>query len=112
MAMSEKRSKIDAPNTRVYMENVIQKVFRRNVPDHLAKLLAGDRDTLEKCAEFLAKNLDFHQLLHTLCLISGKKFDLEEKDHVKGADAWVCWWEENKEHIAWDAKAERWALSK
>lgn len=110
--MTERRSKIDAQDTRLYMESAIQRVFRRNVPDHLAKLLGGDRETLEKCAEFLAKNLGFHQLLHTLCLVTGKRFDLDERNHVKAADAWVCWWEENKDRLAWDAEDGRWAVPK
>ncbi|GEM_PF-7064098 len=108
--MTEKRSRTQPQNTRIYMENVMQRVFRRNVPDHLAKLLSGDRETLEKCAEFLSKNLDFHQLLHTLCLITGQRFDLEERDQAKAADAWVCWWQENKERLAWSAENERWAI--
>lgn len=110
--MTEKKNKVDAQSTRMYMEGAVQRVFRRNVPDHLAKLLSGDRETLEKCATFLAKNLDFFQLTHTLCLVTGRKFDLEEKDHAKAADAWVCWWEEHKDQIVWDPVEEKWIVSK
>lgn len=108
--MSEKRSKTQQQNTRVYMENVMQKVFRRNTQEQLQKLLAGDRETFLKCAEFLSKNLDYHPLLHTLCLITGKRFDLEEKDPAKAADLWVCWWQENQERLAWDPESERWTV--
>jgi len=106
--MGEKKSKVEARSTRVYMENVMQKVFHRNVDDHLSKLLAGDRETFDRCAAFLAKNLDYFQLLHTLCLVTGTRFDLEKSDPIKAADAWVCWWQENKDRIVWDAEAERW----
>ena len=109
--MTEKKSKVEGQSTGVYLANVMQKVFRKNVPDHLAKLLSGDRETLDRCAEFLAKNLDYQQLLHTVCLITGKKFDLEHKDPVRGADAWVCWWGENKDRLVWNVEQERWSVS-
>lgn len=108
--MAEKKSKIQGNSTRIYMENVMQKVFRRDVEGRLAKLLAGDRETLDHCAGFLAKNLDYFQLLHTLCLVTGTRFDLESPDPTKAADAWVCWWQENHDKLEWDSGAERWKV--
>ncbi len=95
-------------STRVYLRNVMQRVFPGKWSDHLRKLMSGDRATLDLCARHLEKNLDYFPLLHTLCLVTGRRFDLAPGDRFKAADAWVCWYDENKDRLAWDEKEERW----
>ncbi len=95
-------------STKVYFRSVMRKLFADQWEEHLGKLLAGDRQTLDACAAHLTKNLDFFPLLHTLCLITGRRFDLDEKDRAKAADAWLCWYEENRDRLVWDAQQEIW----
>jgi hypothetical protein len=100
--------RLERSNTKVYLSGVMQKLFRSKWEEHLKKLLTGDRATLDLCAQQLSQNLDFFPLLHTLCLITGKRYDLDAKDHVKAADQWVCWFGENKDRLAWDGDHEIW----
>lgn len=102
--------KLSGQPTKVYLKTVMQKLFKDKWASNLEKLLAGDRATLETCAQHLAQHLDFFPLLHTLCLITGQKFDLSEKDHAKAADAWLVWFAENKSRITWDDEKELWAV--
>jgi len=104
LKMSETEiKKLSAKSTNVYFKSVMQKVFRDKWSQHLDKLLSGDRATLDLCAESLSHNLDFFPLLHTLCLVTGQKFDLNERDHAKAADAWLCWYDENRQRLSWSA---------
>ncbi len=96
-------------STKVYFRSVIQKIFPKpQREEHLEKLLGGDRETLDACARHLSKNLDFFPLLHTLCLVTGQRFDLQVKDPAKAADAWLCWFGENRDRLVWDPKQELW----
>lgn len=107
----KKASKIEGSSTRVYMEHVMKKVFHGEVTDRLDRLFSGDRETLQECATYLSKKLDYHQLLHTLCLVTGTRFDLEHEDRVRAADGWICWYEENKDRLVWDEAHQRWKVS-
>ncbi len=100
--------KLSAKSTNIYFKSVMQKLFRDQWSQHLDKLLTGDRATLDLCARQLAVNLDFFPLLHTLCLVTGQKFDLDEKDHVKAADAWLCWFDDARPRLAWNADDGVW----
>lgn len=104
----EEFRKLSGKSTHMYFKSVMQKVFRDKWSQYLDKLLSGDRPTLDLCAENLSHNLDFFPLLHTLCLITGQKFDLQEKDHTKAADGWLCWFEERREALAWDTAEGVW----
>lgn len=97
-------------STKVYLKNVMLKLFRSRWEDHLRKLLGGDRATLDLCASSLSANLDFFPLLHTLCLITGRRFDLDEKDPLHAADKWICWFETNKSLLAWNVGEEIWQV--
>jgi len=94
--------------TQVYIRSVMQKLFRENWNEYMQKLFTGDRDTLDRCVTHLSMNLDFFPLLHTLCLVTGQKFDLDQKDPVKAADAWVCWYKESRDRLVWDKELELW----
>ncbi len=96
--------------TNVYFKSVMQKVFREKWAQHLDRLLSGDAATLAICADNLSHNLDFFPLLHTLCLVTGQKFDLGAADHARAADAWLCWYEENRERLAWSADDGHWGV--
>jgi hypothetical protein len=108
----EDARKLSGQNTKVYLKSVMQKLFRDKWAGNLDKLLSGDRATLDTCAAHLSKNLDFFPLLHTLCLVSGQKHDLNEKDHTKAADGWLCWYADNKTQLAWDTDLEHWIVKK
>lgn len=95
-------------STKVYLKSVMQKVFRDRWEESLKKLLTGDRPTLDFCARQLNKNLDFFPLLHTLCLVTGQKFDLGAEDPAHAADAWLCWFEGNRERLEWNIEEELW----
>ena len=97
-------------STRVYLKNVMEKLFREKWEEHLTKLLAGDRRTLDLCARYLAKNLDFFPLLHTLCLVTSQRFDMTEKERTKAADSWMCWYNQNKDQLVWNIEYERWEM--
>jgi len=100
--------RLKGASTKVYFRNVMKKLFPDRWEEHLDKLLSGDRGTLDSCAEQLTKNLDFFPLLHTLCLVTGQRFDLQEKDRARAADAWLCWFEENRDRLQWDPAQELW----
>lgn len=102
--------KLGGKSTNVYLKSVMQKLFRDKWSTHLDKLLSGDRATLDLCAENLSHNLDFFPLLHTLCLVTGQRFDLNEKDHAKAADAWICWYEDNRQRLAWNRDDGVWRV--
>ncbi len=102
--------RLSGTSTKVYFRNVMQKLFRERWEDHLKKLLGGDRETLDLCAAHLTKNLDFFPLLHTLCLVTGQRFDLNEKDRSRAADLWVCWYNEGRDRLEWNAKEEHWQV--
>ncbi|MBI4564953.1 MAG: hypothetical protein HY716_09710 [Planctomycetes bacterium] len=102
--------KLSHQTTKVYLDAVMQKLFKDRWPKQLEALLAGDLGTLDLCAQHLAKNLGFFELLHILCLVTSTRFDLEEKDRVKAADMWLCWYGENKSKLEWDKKDEIWRL--
>jgi hypothetical protein len=104
--------KLSMKSTHLYFKSVMQKIFREKWSQYLEKLLSGDRATLDTCAAHLSKNLDFFPLLHTLCLVSGQKHDLNEKDHTKAADAWLCWYADNKGQLEWDTELEHWIVKK
>lgn len=108
----EEVRKLSHQPTKVYLNSVMQKLFKEQWARHLNDLLKGDRHTLDLCAQALSKDLSFFPLLHVLCLVTGTKFDLQEKDHVKAADAFLCWYGEHKAKLSWDEKDEVWrALS-
>jgi len=100
--------RLKGASTKVYFRSVMRKLFPDGWEERLNKLLSGDRETLDACAGQLTRNLDFFPLLHTLCLITGQRFDLQEKDRAKAADAWLCWYEENRERLSWDPRQELW----
>jgi hypothetical protein len=104
--------KMSGQPTKVYLKSVMQKIFREKWATHLDKLLSGDRATLDLCAQHLSKHLDFFPLLHTLCLVTGQKHDLNEKDHAKAADAWLVWYADNKSRLEWNADDEVWKAAK
>ncbi len=104
----EEFKKLSGQPTKVYLKTVMQKLFRDKWSVHLDKLLGGDRATLDACADQLARNMDFFPLLHTLCLVTGQKFDLDERDHAKAADAWLCWYDENRQRLSWNADDGVW----
>lgn len=106
---TEKQS-LKGKETGVYLASVMQKVFRTDWEKHLKCLLTGDRDTLDTCAKHLARNLDLFPLLHTLCLVTDRRYDLEVKDPVKAADRWVTWYSENEASLVWDGDREVWIL--
>lgn len=97
-------------STKVYFRDVMRKLFQDRWEEGLERLLSGDRRTLELCAERLAKNLDFFPLLHTLCLVTGQRFDLQEKDRTRAADAWICWYQEHRDRLFWDPEREVWRV--
>ena len=97
-------------DTGIYFGEVMKKLFRDEWESHLTQLLAGDRRTLDLCASRLRDHLDFFPLLHTLCLITGRKDDLEEEDPLKAADRWLTWFGEKGEGLAWDMGKGRWTL--
>jgi len=99
---------LKAKETKVYLQSVMQKVFRNKWEEYLEKLLAGDRKVLDLCANQHTKNLDFFPLLHTLCLITGRKDDLDEKDPARAADRWLTWYSENRDRLAWSKESETW----
>ncbi len=109
---AEDARKLSGQPTKVYLKSVMQKVFRDKWAANLDKLLTGDRATLDTCAQHLSKNLDFFPLLHTLCLVSGQKHDLNEKDHAKAADGWLIWYADNQGQLTWDAELEHWMAKK
>ena len=96
--------------TRVYLQSVMKKLFQERWEDSYKKLLAGDRDTLDYCASQLKINLDYFPLLHTLCLITARRDDLEEKEPVKAADSWITWYSENKGSLVWDKPMGLWKV--
>lgn len=96
--------------TRVYLEEVMKKLFVERWEKNLKKLLTGDAETLDYCASQLKSNLDFFPLLHTLCLITGRRDDLEHKEAAKAADAWVTWFQENRSRLQWDKSLELWKV--
>lgn len=98
--------------TKVYLKSVMEKLFRERWEKHLKGLLGGDDETLALCAKHLAGNLDMFPLLHTLCLVTGRKFDLEEEDPAKAADKWLMWYEENKSRLEWDSERGEWKVPK
>ncbi len=100
--------RLKGASTKVYLRDVMRKVFPDRWEEHLNSLLSGDRETLDFCARQLTKSLDFFPLLHTLCLVTGQRFDLQEKDRAKAADAWLCWYEENRDRLSWDPRQELW----
>lgn len=104
----DNKTKFEGRSTKVYLENVMKKVFPESKEDHLKKLFSGDLDTLDKCAQYIAKHLDYRQLLHTLCLVTGTRFDLEFDNPVKAADRWLTWYELYKDKLVWDKEYERW----
>ena len=106
---TEMRS-LKAKETKVYLKSVMEKLFRTKWEKHYKGLLAGNRETLDLCASHLNKNLDLFPLLHTLCLITGQKFDLEEKDPAKAADLFLVWFEENKGKLKWDKEWGSWKV--
>lgn len=106
---SELKRMSGAP-TKVYLRKTMTKLFRNRWEEHLTKLLSGDRETLDLCAQHLKGNLDFFPLLHTLCLVTGQQFDLKDKNHVRAADSWMCWFDENKERLAWNLELEHWEV--
>ncbi len=107
--MDEKKTtRLEGRSTKVYLENVMKKVFPESEGNHLQDLFSGNKDTLETCAGHLAKHLDYRQLLHTLCLVTGTRFDLEFDNPVKAADRWLTWYETHKESLVWDQEYERW----
>src|SRR5262245_2177089 len=108
----EEVKKLSGAPTKTYLKSVMQKLFKDKWSLHLDRLLSGDRDTLETCAGQLAKNLDFFPLLHTLCLVTGQRFDLNEKDHVKAADAWLCWFSDHSADLRWDDDEQVWRVKK
>lgn len=107
---SDEHRQMASLSTQVYIKSVMQKLFQEHWSDYSQKLFSGDRTTLDLCVNYLAKNLDFFPLLHTLCLVTGQKFDLDQKDPVKAADAWLCWFSENKSRLAWDKEQELWRV--
>ena len=102
--------RLKGKETGVYLGEVMKKVFSERWEEHLKKLLGGDPETLDYCAQRLKQNLDFYPLVHTLCLVTGQKFDLEEKDKLKAADKWLEWYGENKESLAWSKDTEVWRV--
>ena len=104
--------RLSRKSTKIYLKNVMKKLFSTDWEASLEKLLSGDRETLNFCADCLNENLDFFPLLHTLCLITHQRFDLDETDRTKAADSWVCWYKENKDRLTWDAKGETWVIQK
>lgn len=108
---NRERQKLKSANTRVYFRDVMKKLFRSKWEEHLNKLLSGDQETLDLCSKHLESNLDFFPLLHTLCLVTGRRFDLDEKDPSRAGDAWICWYRENRDRLVWDAKKELWKIS-
>lgn len=108
-SQSEVRS-LKLKETRVYLQSVMRKIFQSGWEDHLKKLLTGDRVTLDLCAKQLTKNLNFFPLLHTLCLVTGRRDDLDEKDPAKAADHWLTWYSEHQDHLVWDPSAEIWRV--
>lgn len=108
----EEVRKFSNQSTKVYLNSVMQKLFKEKWSQHLDNLLKGDRATLDLCAMALSKDLSFFPLLHVLCLVTGTRFDLNEKDHVKAADAWCVWYGENKANLAWDDTEGKWGVKK
>jgi hypothetical protein len=108
----EDARKLSGQPTKVYLKSVMQKIFRDKWAANLDKLLAGDRATLDLCAQHLSRHLDFFPLLHTLCLVTGQKHDLNEKDHAKAADGWLVWYADAKANLAWDEEDELWKVKK
>lgn len=108
----EEFKKLSGAPTKVYLKSVMQKLFKDKWSASLDKLLGGDRDTLDACGKMLSRNLDFFPLLHTLCLVTGQKFDLNEKDHAKAADAWLCWFADHRDDLQWDAEDQVWRAPK
>ena len=108
---AEDARKLSGQPTKVYLKSVMQRVFRDKWAANLDKLLTGDRATLDICTQHLSKNLDFFPLLHTLCLVTGQKHDLNEKDHTKAADAWLCWYADHQNQLLWDAELDHWTAS-
>lgn len=104
--------KLQGKATNVYFKSVMQKVFRDKWSQHLDKLLSGDRATLDLCADSLSHNLDFFPLLHTLCLVTGQKFDLDQKNHAKAADSWLCWYDEVRQRLTWNGDDGVWHAAK
>ena len=104
--------RLSRKSTKIYLKNVMKKLYSTDWEASLEKLLSGDRQTFDFCARCLGENLDFFPLLHTLCLITHQRFDLEDEDRAKAADAWVCWYNENKNRLIWDLKGEFWTVSK
>ncbi len=102
------RRRLSAQPTKVYLNSVMQRLFKEKWAQHLDLLLSGDRDTLDLCAQALSKDLSFFQLLHVLCLVTGTQFDLREKDPARAADAWLVWYGERKAKLSWDEKDEVW----
>ncbi|MBI2932850.1 MAG: hypothetical protein HYY16_14480 [Planctomycetes bacterium] len=102
--------RLSGKTTNMYFRSVMQKVFREKWSHHLERLLSGDIATLDLCAENLSHNLDFFPLLHTVCLVTGQKFDLDEKDHAKAADAWLCWYEEHRGRLGWNVEMGAWQV--
>jgi len=106
----EEVRKLSHQSTRVYLNSVMQKLFKDKWSQYLDSLLHGDRATLDLCAAQLSKDLSFFQLLHVLCLVTGTRFDLNEKDHAKAADLWLVWYGENKANLDWDEAEGSWKL--
>ena len=109
-SQTEMRS-LKGKETKVYLKSVMEKVFRARWEKHYKGLLNGDRETLDLCARHLTENLDLFPLLHTLCLITGQKFDLEEKEPAKAADQWLVWFQEQKKSLNWDKEDGLWRES-
>jgi hypothetical protein len=102
--------RLSGASTKVYFRSVMRKLFPDQWEEHLQKLLSGDRATLDFCAEQLTKNLDFFPLLHTLCLVTGRRYDLQAMDRARAADAWLCWYDENRDRLVWDKEQEIWQI--
>lgn len=96
--------------TGVYFGEVMKKLFREEWESYYTRLLSGDRPTLDLCASRLRSHLDFFPLLHTLCLITGRKDDLEEEDHARAADRWLTWFGEKGDRLIWNGEKGRWTL--
>ena len=106
----EEVRKLSHQSTKVYLSSVMQKLFKDKWAEHLDALLRGDRKTLDLCAANLSKDLTFFQLLHVLCLVTGTRFDLQEKDHAKAADMWLVWFGENQANLGWDDAEGVWRV--
>lgn len=108
MMEEKKTTRIEGRSTKVYLENVMKKVFPGAEENRLENLFSGDMETLDLCAAHLAKHLDFRQLLHTLCLVTGTRFDLEMDNPVKAADRWLTWFEMYRDKLVWNKEFEHW----